>query len=320
MIFQRFAKLKLFPFAVILQYLRKFSFLFFDFLLVFLFLYSCNNVPKDYSKTPILFVHGHGLKAGHWSTFLEFLKTSGYPSEYLYAIDLKPKNGDNVLAAEEQLVPAVEELLKRVNHTLKKNGKYNNPVNKIDIISHGMGALSARWYTAKIKPDRVRVWLSLAGTNHGTSELCSYFGQGSEDCCPPFAESIDQSLIQYTLNGNPYDPDVDETPFGIGRDSDGTQVISPDAERKIIYLTVWTDPNKWVKPEESALLDGCGGIKLTSFEGLKLKEGPPGNILIDEKMGHMQLFFSSKIFHLVLALLMKADSLDITHKNYTLFP
>jgi hypothetical protein len=304
--------LNLYLFSDVLLYIKRFSISLFIFFPLSLFFYSCNSVPKDYSKTPILFIHGHGLKAGHWNPFLKFLKSSGYPPEYLYAIDIKPQNGANILAAEEQIAPAVEELLKRVNNTLEKEGKSTHLVKKIDIISHGMGALSARWYAAKIRPDRIRVWLSLAGTNHGTSELCSYFGRGSEDCCPPFAKSVDQSLIQFTLNGNPHVPDVDETPFGIGLDSDRTQVISPDERRKIIYLTIWTDPSRWIKPEESALLDGCGGIKLPSFEGLKLKEGPSGNILIDEKMGHMQLLYSSKIHHLVLDLLMQADSSQIT--------
>ena len=284
----------------------------FRFFIILLFFFQCKSSVKDYTKTPILFIHGHGLKAKHWDSFIKFFEESGHPSQYLYAIDLKPKNGSNILAAEEQIAPAVEEFIIKVNREVVIKLDSTHIKNKIDIISHGMGALSARWYAAKIRPDRVRLWLSLAGTNHGTSEFCSYFGQGSEDCCPPFAESPEQSHIQYVLNGKPCMADTDETPYGIGIDTPGTQTVNAIDHARIIYLTVRTFPNKWIKPEESAVLDGAGGIDFDLFEGLLLEETTLGNILIKEKMGHMQLLYSAKVHYMVYDLIRQVDFLEVT--------
>jgi len=49
------------------------------------------------------------------------LINSGYPPEYLEAIQLVPNNGPNIPAAEEQIAPAIETFLDSINTFLAAN-------------------------------------------------------------------------------------------------------------------------------------------------------------------------------------------------------
>jgi hypothetical protein len=52
--------------------------------------------------------------------------------------------------------------------------------------------------------------------------------------------------------------DVDETPYGIGKDSPGVTSTSPDSNNQILYVTIRTDMDEWISPADSAVLDGAG--------------------------------------------------------------
>lgn len=240
----------------------------------------------DYAKTPIFFVHGHGMKARCWKPMISYLTKGGYPHNYLKAIQLHPNNGSNIDAAEKQIAPAIEDFLKEINVFLEKEYPAMPLKTKVDLISHSMGAMSARWYAAKIRPDRVRIWISFGGANHGTNVLCKWSDPGANDCCPAYAPSKEDSLIQYTLNGAPHAADIDETPYGIGKDSPGTHSIPPDERRKMLYITFRTSPDKWIKPETSPILDGAGGLKMMMPENVRAKQTSPGNILMTNRVGH----------------------------------
>jgi pimeloyl-ACP methyl ester carboxylesterase len=224
---------------------------------------SCPNVVNsspDYSKNPVLFVHGHGMFAGCWSAMVSYLTKFGYPDIYLRAIQLMPNDGPNIVAAEEQIAPAVEQFLEEINSFLSAGHSDISVKTKVDLVSHSMGSMSSRWYAARVRPDRVRVWISLGGANHGSDALCGFPDLGAEDLCPAYAESEKESCVQYVLNGAPYCPDVDETPYGMGDDAPGVDRIRPAHGGKIFYVTLRTSPDKWVKPENSVVLDGCGGV------------------------------------------------------------
>lgn len=240
----------------------------------------------DYTKTPVFFVHGHGCSTRHWKPMMSCLIKAGYPREYLKAIQLSPNDGSNIDAAEQQIAPAIEEFLDSINEHLKKEHPSVKVKTKVDLISHSMGALSARWYTAKVHPDRVRIWLSLAGANHGTDALCGFSGEGADDMCPAYADGMEESLIQYRLNAAPWVPDIDETPYGIGQDSPGVESIRPDESRRILYLTIRIASDKWIKPEESATLDGSGGVRILFPRNAQAVETSPGNILITNQVSH----------------------------------
>ncbi|MCK4817477.1 hypothetical protein KA005_17025, partial [bacterium] len=157
-----------------------------------------------------------------------------------------------------------------------------------DIVSHSMGAVSSRWYCAKLHPERIRTWISIAGANHGTDALCQFTTPGSKEMCPAFAINKDQSKIQIYLNGSESKA-VDETPFGIGRDRETIRRVPPDEKRKILYYTIRIEPDSWIKPERSAILDGCGGLRISISSNMQLKETKPGNFLFEKTISHDHL-------------------------------
>jgi hypothetical protein len=70
---------------------------------------------------------------------------------------------------------------------------------------------------------------------------------GADDLCPAYANSAEESLIQYELNGAPDLANVDETPFGMGVDLTGVVSIASDLNRRIHYVTIRTFPDVWEK-------------------------------------------------------------------------
>ena len=256
----------------------------------FLFLTFClgsfEYVNPDYSKTPVFFVHGYGLSAGSWNSLINYLQNSGYPNQYLRAIQLVPTHGGNINAAKNQIAPAIEGFLKEINDFLSANYPQNPKKTKVDLVSHSMGGLSSRWYAARISPKKVNKWISLAGANHGTNDLCGWGTDGADDLCPAYAPNELESYIQYQLNGVPYEADVDETPYGEGLDSIGTISVFPDRNRRIFYYTIRTVNDEWISPDSSVLVDGAGGFFIQIPKNLPANETSPGNIKIKNGVRH----------------------------------
>jgi triacylglycerol esterase/lipase EstA (alpha/beta hydrolase family) len=149
-------------------------------LLGLLFPLSCrggHDIEKvDCGKTPVFFIHAHGSGPKTWGPMISYLIKRGYPKMYLEAIELEPSNGTNIPAAGKQIAPAIEEFLNRINAFCNKQHGTHQLATKINIISHSMGALSSRWYAARVRPERVIIWVSLGGANHGTNALCYFLG------------------------------------------------------------------------------------------------------------------------------------------------
>jgi len=248
--------------------------------------FSYGQSTPDYTKTPVFFVHGHGMSAGSWSSLIQALESAGYPRLYLQAIQLSPADGANIPAAENQIALAIESFLTSVNSFISSNYPTIPARTKVDIVSHSMGGVSSRWYAAKVRPDRVRKWISLAGANHGTNDLCPGSDPGSDDLCPAYAQNEEESYVQYTLNGAPFAADVDETPYGVGTDAVGVAVVNPDIGRRVLYITVRTSPDEWIDPEESTVFDGAGGVPMMIPEGLPARVTSEGNILMTHGIGH----------------------------------
>ncbi|KOR37679.1 hypothetical protein AM228_05850 [Planktothricoides sp. SR001] len=274
---------------------------------------STNDFP-DYSRTPVLFVHGSGLSSSTWQPMIKHLQEIGYPSAYLYAVEIQPNDGANDRAAETFIAPAVESMLAKAQAAARDAAKQksNVPKNiepipvKVDIVAHSMGAVSSRWYIAKLHPERVRTWISLAGANHGTNALCGYSGAGNQQMCPAFATSAEDSPLQVALNGTPCAP-IDETPFGLGVDSPEVKTIPPDTDREILYLSVRIEPDGWIKPENSAVIDGAGGLPIPIPAGVPVQETSPGNYLFQGRVGHDPLPQDPDLIRLVASMLSVRD-------------
>jgi len=259
-------------------------------------------IDPDYSLVPVLFVHGSGLNSRTWKPMIRYLIGIGYPPKFLHAVDLLPRDGSNVRAANEFIAPAVESLLDNAKLAARIAGYQGEVGQKVDIVSHSMGAVSSRWYTARKHPERVRTWISIAGANHGTHALCSHSGAGNIEMCPAFAKFREESTVQVALNGTPAAL-IDETPYGLGSDRPGIVHIAPDNARSILYFTVRIEPDRWIKPETSALLDGAGGVPVSIPPGLPVVETTQGNYLFLSKVGHDPLPKNPELIRFVAALL-----------------
>ena len=250
-------------------------------------------------RTPVFLVHGHGVYADSWNTLISALRQAGYPGEFLHAIQLDPVNGANIEAAEAQIAPAVESFLKRVNEYLTGAAPQTPAKTKVHMISHSMGSLSSRWYAARMRPDRVAGWISLAGANHGTAVACDLDDPGARDLCPAYAETSEASAIQFALNGAPFVPDVDETPYGVGTDAPGVSRLAADENAMILYLTIRSDADELITPVESTVLDGAGNLNAPTPSDLPVVETSPGNYLITNGTGHDDLLKDPDTIRLV---------------------
>jgi pimeloyl-ACP methyl ester carboxylesterase len=252
---------------------------------------DCARLPS----APVLFVHGSGLSSATFQAMTGEFERLGYPRSWLHAVDLVPNDGANERAAKVFLEPAVGTLLRDAAAEARRSA-CTEPT-RVDLVAHSMGSVSARWYAARIGPEKVRTVLGIAPANHGTDALCGLEGSGNRELCPAFAGRG----IQFELNGSKKHP-RDETPYGIGSDARAAARVPPTAERSILYLTLRIEPDQWIKPEASALLDGAGGVKLPALP-TAARETQPGNLLWTAAADHDRLPEETAVIGLVAALL-----------------
>jgi pimeloyl-ACP methyl ester carboxylesterase len=258
-----------------------------------------------YDKTPILFVHGHGLSPKYWDRMIARFAEAGYPQEYLLAVDIRPRRMSNISAAENFIAPAVDKLLSDARAASSAAG-FGATLQRVDIIAHSMGAISSRWYAARIAPQKVRTWIAIAGTNSGTDAMCEHHDDGARELCPAYAKSVAESKIQVELNGVPEVP-KDATPYGVGADSPDVVSVRDSATRYILFLTVRAPDDEWIVPPGSAEIDGAGGIDVMLPKGLAVSETSPGNFLLEEASDHDMLPRNPVVIETVAAMLAARD-------------
>lgn len=113
----------------------------------------------DYTKDPVVFVHGFLGGSWNFDILKEYLKADGWPPEYLFAINYSDNTGCNEKNAEE--------LKTFIDNVLSTTGK-----SKVDIVAHSMGGLSTRYYIKYLGGDvKVSDVVTLGTPNHGT--LCA---------------------------------------------------------------------------------------------------------------------------------------------------
>ena len=111
---------------------------------------------------PILFVHGWNSSSSTWNTMVSRFQADGWTTSELNNWSYDWHQSNATTAAQIQT---------KVDSILAATGAA-----KVDIISHSMGALSARYYIKNLGGDqKVDDWVSLGGPNHGTStaNFCS---------------------------------------------------------------------------------------------------------------------------------------------------
>lgn len=251
------------------------------------------------SRRPVVFVHGSGLSPDSWREMTAAFRARGYPAPHLVAVRLTPDNGSNIGAAERFIEPAVRDVLASTRR--RAEGAGCRPPEKVDIVAHSMGSVSARWYVSQIDPSRVLNLVGIAPANHGTDALCGHSGDGNRELCPAFAKSPELSRVQVVLNGSPSTP-ADETPFGFGADGPGRPRIAPTEASGIYYWTIRLDPDEWIRPASSAQLDGAGGRTLPPLPA-RVRETSPGNVLWPAVVSHDNLPRRADLIDFVLRLL-----------------
>jgi triacylglycerol esterase/lipase EstA (alpha/beta hydrolase family) len=173
-------------------------------------------VPPPPPHYPIIFVHGYNASASTWLTMVARFKTDAlYTDAELvnWSYDYRQSNATTA-----------QQLAQKVDAVMLATGAHH-----VDIITHSMGALPARYYIRNLLPAgdrRVDAVVTLGGTNHGT---VTAFG------CTPISctEMRPYSSFVTRLNA------TDET-WGTPR-----------------YATWWSACDEVIYPQTSAKLSGA---------------------------------------------------------------
>ena len=113
-------------------------------------------LAKAPAHDPILFVHGWHADASTWHTMVKRFRADGWTGAEIANWSYRTSQS-NVTTAQ-QIAAKVDSILAATGAT------------RVDIVSHSMGALSARYYVRNLGgAAKVDAWISLGGTNYGTT-------------------------------------------------------------------------------------------------------------------------------------------------------
>ena len=190
---------------------------------------SLARTPRSSVRHPILFVHGWNASASTWDTMVQRFKTDGYGDAELvnWSYDYTKSN-----------VTTAGLIKSKVDSMLAATG-----ATKVDIITHSMGSLSARYYMKNLGgTDRVDALVSLAGANHGTNTA---FFCNNTSCF----EMRPGSSFLSQLNSK------DETPGHAPR-----------------YATWWSACDSVILPQQSTILTGATNTQTACIDHSALHE------------------------------------------------
>lgn len=112
--------------------------------------------PKPPAKTPILFVHGWNSSGSTWTTMVQRFKKDGWRDAELANFSYNSSRSNAETAAI---------IAGKVDSIRAATG-----APKVAIVTHSMGALSARYYVRNLQGEgKVDALVSLGGPNHGTT-------------------------------------------------------------------------------------------------------------------------------------------------------
>jgi triacylglycerol lipase len=177
---------------------------------------------------PILFIHGWNASSATWSTMVSRFKSDGWTDAELanWSYNFRQSNANTAALIQQ-----------KVDSILLVTG-----ATKVDIITHSMGTLSARYYVRNLGGDgKVDALVSLGGPNHGTSTANLCFDTSCVEMRP-------NSTFLTNLNS------IDET-WGTPR-----------------YATWWSDCDDVIFPHSSVLLDGATNTQTSCMSHSSLHE------------------------------------------------
>ncbi len=141
-------------------------------ILVSIFLVSAMSASAT-TKDPIIFVHGYlGSTIVNFSALIAWFKAAGYPSDHLYFYNYSSLKGVKYGA---------DVLKSKVAYVKSRTGK-----SKVDIITHSMGGLVARYYMKHLGgASNVDQLVNIASPAKGTvTAYLDIFTQAGKDLRP----------------------------------------------------------------------------------------------------------------------------------------
>ncbi|MDF1503106.1 triacylglycerol lipase [Roseisolibacter sp. H3M3-2] len=178
--------------------------------------------PTRPARNPILFVHGWNSSGGIWGTMTSRFQKDGWKATELATFSYPTAQSNATTAAL---------IGQKVDSILAATG-----ATQVDVVTHSMGALSARYYLRNLGGDaKVDALVSLGGPNHGTNTAW-FCGQTA---C---VEMRPGSAFLTALNA------TDET-WGAPR-----------------YGTWWTSCDQVINPATSTPLDGAANTQTACMQ------------------------------------------------------
>jgi len=164
------------------------------------------------ANPPILFVHGWNSSGATWTTMIGRFKADGWTDAELANFSYNTAQSNATTA---------NVIAQKVDSILAVTG-----APRVAIVSHSMGALSARYYVKHLRGDRkVDAWVTLGGPDHGTQTAYACLQVSCKEMWP-------NSSFLKDLNRK------DETPG------------SPR------YATWWSPCDEVINPHTSVILSG----------------------------------------------------------------
>jgi triacylglycerol lipase len=180
------------------------------------------------THVPILFVHGWNANSSTWNTMVSRFTNDGWTNAELANWSYNWRQSNATTAA--QISSKVDSILLATGAT------------RVDIITHSMGTLSARYYVRNLGGDgKVDALVSLGGANHGTNTALFCLDVSCVEMRP-------NSSFLTTLNS------TDET-WGTPR-----------------YATWWTPCDDVILPQTSTILSGATNTQAACMNHSQLHE------------------------------------------------
>lgn len=172
------------------------------------------------THNPIVFVHGISSDASSWDDWIADFKADGYSASQLDAW---------TYSWSQSNVTTAQQLATEIQRVLKATG-----ASKVDLVTHSMGALSARYYLKNLGGTAyVDDFVSAAGVNHGTTTAawCAWI---YTSC----AQMNTGSSFLTALNSG------DETPGSVA------------------YASYWSNCDDALTPDTTAILSGATNVEV----------------------------------------------------------
>ncbi|HNZ02511.1 MAG TPA: hypothetical protein PLY68_11180 [Myxococcota bacterium] len=210
-------------------------------------------VEPDYTRTPVLMVHGYfPVAAADWVTWGSFrnrLIEDGWPEEYVYAPQFADTTGCDPDHARE-ISAWVDELRSATGF------------DKINIVAHSEGGLNTMYYLRFFcGVNKVESFVGLAIAVHGTKVACfDFVSCGAEEMCIGNGEDgWTENPTLVAVN------DCDETPGDV------------------LYTSIWSEYDEVIIPQEGSELAGARNIEL---EAILVEHGLI--FLVDESFNYLK--------------------------------